>query len=116
MAAAHEGPTASRGRAEGERLKQEGMDRAAEAGRSLLQEAKELLEADARRNPGKLYTSDDAFFLLNADLPDDQEPRSLGNTAGHLFTGGKWRKTGQRRKSVRPNMHANENRVWEYIG
>lgn len=94
--------------AEGERLKQEGMDQAAVNKASLLQ--------FARRVAVDLATTGDG--TCDADMVQAELERlgvdqhALGNAAGRLFTHKDWVPTGEIIKSVRPWAHRNPIKRW----
>jgi hypothetical protein len=105
-------PKLAAAREEGERLKRQGMERAAWSKERLLGYARECALDIARGVLGKrkdgCVTADDVAAQLEAEkLP------GLGNAAGSLFTGGAFEFTGRREKSKRPHAHQNELKVWK---
>lgn len=90
---------------EGERLKRQGMERAAAARPTLLQIAQDLAQEYAQETG--TCTADDVALLLRAkDLPQ------LGCAAGSLFKGKQWYWNGGTTLSVRPRNHRHILRVW----
>lgn len=93
--------------------KAQGMDQAAERRRVTLELAREGLRKMARARIDRCVTADDAQrYLEELGYP----PGLLGNAAGSLFRGADWRWTGRWIRSARVQSHANDLRVWEYIG
>lgn len=98
--------TEARADHEGERLKREGMERAAMSKDTLLGYARGLAVDLARENGGLCH----ADMVAEALAKEGRPP--LGNAAGSLFLGHVWEFTGQRVKSQRAHAHANELKVW----
>tara|TARA_Y100001968_G_C18710860_1_gene415609 strand:- start:129 stop:452 length:324 start_codon:yes stop_codon:yes gene_type:complete len=91
-------------------LKSEGMAAAAADKAELLQIARDAADWVATYGNGYgTCTSDDVAMrmqMLGHKYGD------LGNAAGSIFAGKKWRFTGDRVKSRRPSAHAREIKVW----
>lgn len=94
-------------RAAGERLKLDGMQRAAEHS-TWLDVAREVAKRIARSNPERETHSDEVAVALM----DMGGPTSLGPAAGSLFKGHEWEFTGRRIRSARISNHARELKVW----
>lgn len=99
--------------AAGEAGKLDGMARAAGSRPSLLAFARGLAVGIALSRPDRTCTADDVQRAL---AERGVSLFALGNSAGALFVGGDWRWTGGRVKSERRHAHANEIKVWEYVG
>ena len=115
MATVHAESFASRGRAEGERLKREGMDRAAKnAGSDLLNLARDEVRKVALSRVDRTAHADDAHYAL---IRLGYEPGILGAAAGQLFVKSRgWVKTTEKNISVRSIAHGNEQTIWKYTG
>jgi hypothetical protein len=89
-----------------------GIDLAAENNRPLLGLARRLAAELGRRQ--RFVTADDVQrALVERNLPES----SLGNAAGSVFRGAKWKWDGVSvRKSERVASHGRLIRVWEYVG
>lgn len=90
---------------EGERLRQQGMERAAAAKPTLLQTAQGLAQEYAQER-GKVSADDVALLLRAKELPQ------LGCAAGSLFKGKQWYWNGETMLSARPRNHRHILRVW----
>jgi hypothetical protein len=66
----------------------------------------------ARAGNGECTADDVQRVLIEQGI----SPHALGNAAGSLFRGGDWEWTGRRVKSARVHAHANELKVWRYVG
>jgi hypothetical protein len=99
-------PKLAEAREEGERLRREGMRRAAINGAGLLGYARELAFDLARANGGECH-ADMVAAALKAE-----GYQSLGNAAGSLFAPSMWEDTGKIFKSERPESHRNKLVVW----
>ena len=95
---------------ESERLKQLGMQAAAGNNKAALDLGRRIARALGRKFGN--ITADDVGKILKYDYGIN----SLGPAAGSLFKEkGRWRPTGERRKSERKKNHSRELKVWEYI-
>lgn len=95
---------------ESERLKQLGMAAAAGNNKAALDLGRRIARALGRQF-GKI-TADDVGRILKSDYGI----ASLGPAAGSLFKEkGRWKPTGERRKSHRKTNHSRELKVWEYV-
>ena len=90
----------------GEQRKEAGKQQAADNKPFLLKLAREIAENHPDATTG--ITADEVVAGLVAK---GYSERALGNAAGSLFRGKKWRCVG-RRKSKRPHANGNELRVW----
>ena len=97
--------------AEGDRLKREGMERAADARQGPLKQARRMARFLAQQGR-LLVTIDDVIEYGFPELTAAE----LGNAAGSVFKEKCWRLTAQRVKSRRASNHAREIKVWEYVG
>jgi hypothetical protein len=93
---------------EGERLRDEGMERAASARKELLLRAQSIARLIAMESPNRTCASDDVQELMT-ELGID--PSELGNAAGSLFRGKGWTLV-TTRKSRRTAAHARRIGVW----
>ena len=93
---------------EGERLKAEGMAKAAINRASALSAARALAKSIGHRD--RYVTADDVHHCLF-----DYQKEDLGNAAGSIFRGPTWKFTGRWLKSTRASNHARMIRVWEYV-
>lgn len=96
---------------EGERQKQEGMDRAADNRAARLAIAREVARKLAVKRPTRSITADDVGRYMK-----DNNLGELGPAAGSLFKTKDWEWTGERRNSRRVSNHSRELKVWRYIG
>jgi hypothetical protein len=101
-------PKLAAAREEGERLKRQGMERAATSGAHLLGIAREMAFDLARKDGGECNADRVAAAMQAEGYPP------LGNSAGSLFTDGNWEWTGKFIKSSRQHTHANLLRVWKW--
>lgn len=113
-------PAIAAARAEGERLKRQGMDRATWNKERMLGHAREIAHdvahgilphVDGEKRADGLCTADDVQHNWQRERPL-LDP--LGNLAGSIFAGGNWEFTGERVKSVRSHAHANELKIWKW--
>lgn len=93
----------------GERLKEEGQNRAAVRRLELLQFARDGLENIARSRESREVTADDATRYL---VENGESGNALGAAAGSLFRGKQWEFTGRWVKSEKVTNHASDLRVW----
>jgi len=93
--------------AEGQRLKNEGIKRAANNPVRPLDHAKAFAR-EAALQRGEV-TADDVY---KAFIARGMDYTSLGNAAGAIFRGREWVFTGKWLPSARPSNHAHMNRVW----
>lgn len=91
----------------GEQLKEEGINRAAEAAGSNLELARQAAKDAALKNSDNEVTIDDVRDALDFNL---------GPASGAVFRGSDWQFTGKRVKSTFPANHAREIKVWRYVG
>jgi len=94
--------------AQGERLKQEGLDAVEHDGEFLLLMRKHAIEIS--RSSGFVTTDNLRVIADKMGLV----PRSP-NSWGGIFRGPKWKIIG-RQKSAVPGNHAREIKVWRYVG
>ena len=94
-----------------EQAKESGMAKAAKNKASLLAYARQLATDHPLARVG--ITMDEVVAAL---VEEGKSAHCLGNAAGALFKGDCWEFTGERRKSKRVHAHANELKVWKYIG
>ena len=94
---------------EGERLKKEGMEAAADLRPSDLELARQIAREIAHNNGG-LCDADKVGRVLKYRFGID----SLGPAAGSLFKGAEWDWSGQYIKSVRTTNHGRMLRVWRH--
>jgi len=93
-------------------LKDVGMAAAADRNKAALKLGQAYVERAARRRYNHTATADDAAAGFEMDgFP----PNILGNAAGSLFRGKKWRFTGAWKPSERTTNHGHQNRVWQLI-
>jgi inosine/xanthosine triphosphate pyrophosphatase family protein len=85
-----------------DRAKREGMQRAADNGRTSLENARRIARQIALTREDLCITADDVGRLV----PD------LGPAAGSLFKTDEWHWTGQFKKSSRVTNHSRLLRVW----
>ena len=90
-------------------LKSEGMESAAVNKAELLEKARDIAERTAQKRSDQCCTSDDVAMWMQYL---GYRYSDLGNAAGSIFAGKKWRFTGHRVKSRRPSAHAREIKVW----
>lgn len=95
---------------EGQRLKKEGMERAAKNRAEALLRARKIAVAIGRTGCGvhadmvaSLY-----YRRYGVRMADD-----LGNSAGSIFKGGEWVFTGDRTTSARKKNHGRELKIWK---
>ena len=89
----------------GEKLKEEGMDLAAERRAAALEVARSLAFQIARHRVD--ITADDVYRVMPPHLAE-----ALGPAAGRIFTGRMWRFTGRWVKSQRASNRSRFIRVW----
>ena len=95
--------------ASGNALKNEGMQAAATHQAELLQIARNAAEWVANHIRYGTCTSDDVAMRMQYL---GYRYSDLGNAAGSIFAGKKWRFTGDRIRSQRPSAHAREIKIW----
>ena len=91
----------------GEKLKREGMNKAADSRERQLAYARHVAEQIALSREDRTC---DADLVQKVLIPDNI---ALGNSAGSLFRNKKWKWTGKFKKSERPMNHARLIRVWK---
>lgn len=96
----------------GEKLKQQGMEQAADNARDYLHIAREVAQEIAKGRFDRCVTADDVGRVMKVDYGID----TLGPAAGSLFKTNNWKWTGEFRKSKRVTNHSRLLRVWQYIG
>lgn len=90
---------------------EKGIGRAAENKASLLKFARGLAVGLGVKN-GRVTADDVQRAMVDRGISE----RALGNAAGALFRGPRWRFTGETVKSVRVHSHGRLIRVWQYTG
>ena len=93
---------------ESQRLKDEGMARAAEHEASLLSIARDCAKAVALAGNGTCNADQVGKRMAMMEHSID----ALGPAAGSIFKGGGWEFTGDRVKSQRVSNHSRELKVW----
>jgi hypothetical protein len=93
--------------------KEHGMEVAAMNRAELLEEVRELARSIATGRPEGTCDMD---LLVDRMLRRGLKPEALGNAAGSVFMGREWEFTGRRKRSARVSRHANEIKVWRYVG
>lgn len=93
----------------GEQLKDEGMDKAACNRDFDLAIARNTAVMIAQGRQDRSCTADDVQRVLI------ERGISLGNAAGSIFRGKRWRFTGRFVKSQRVSNHASIRRVWQLV-
>lgn len=68
--------------------------------------------AVAQSRPDRTCTADDVQEAL---IQAGYKASELGNAAGAVFRGKRWRHTGLWRASARASNHGHQNRVWELV-
>jgi hypothetical protein len=111
-------PPAPDRKAEGERRKREGMERATWGKERLLGHAREIAHdvargvlprANGRYNSNGICVADDVAAQFEREGLE-----WIGNAAGQLFQDGNWTWTGKLVKSDRPHAHRNLLREWKW--
>ena len=99
--------------AEGERLRDAGIDQAADmmGRRFQLEKAREIAVHHATLHGEVTY--DDVYSEM---LCLDYRPELLGKAAAAVFSGPEWEPTGEWRRSGRVTNHARAIRVWRLRG
>ena len=92
----------------GEKLKEEGMDAAAQGKRQVLEYAQLIAIELAKADPNRECDADQVQNIIR------KSGYELGNAAGSIFKGGKWVCVGFK-KSERPQNHARLVRVWRLL-
>jgi hypothetical protein len=95
-----------------EAAKLAGMDLAAVARDSILDEARRAAVFIASLRDDRSVSADDVMERL---CSLGRKPEELGNAAGSVFRGKRWRWNGKWVKSRRETNHARMIRVWELI-
>lgn len=88
-----------------------GINAAASHNATLLVEAREVARELAKG--GRAISADD---VVEGMMRRGYGVHCLGNAAGSLFRTRGWRATGERVKSKRIHAHANDLRLWIWIG
>ena len=94
---------------EGEKLKAEGMERAAMSGKEMLE-----LCRDTARDILHTGRSDVTMDEIRAKLNLDKNATNSQNWMGSVFRHPDFEATGEFRKSKIPSNHAHCNRVWRF--
>lgn len=94
------------------RLADQGIERAARGKGAVLELARRGAVEIARSRSSHTVTADDVQAWLVGKGIDEG---TLGNAAGSVFRGSRWRYTGRTVKSQRPASHGRLIRVWELI-
>ena len=94
----------------GEQLKRDGMAKAAENRKGVLELARGIAIGFALSRPTKTCCADD---VIEALIIRGHRPEELGNAAGSIFKRDTWTFTGEWKPSRRPSNHARFVRVWQ---
>lgn len=97
----------------GQQAKEQARDRVERSRPHLLSLAREQAVALARRDPERTCTIDQVRAAMGRLGIGDAE---FATIAGVVFRGKDWQWTGRRVRSKRAEAHANEQRVWQYVG
>ena len=97
-----------------ERLKQQGMEAAAEARSEALDMARGIAMRLGLQRNGEGVTADDVYWVMCDEYPE--LVKELGNAAGSIFKGKEWRTYGEFVESKRVSRHRNAIRIWYYKG
>ena len=94
----------------GEQRKSDGMSKAAQAKKQLLEDARQIAKVIAIDGDGTCNADQVAEALRLRKMPE------LGPAAGSLFKSSDWEFSGERVLSTQPNNHSREIRVWKWVG
>tara|TARA_R100000388_G_C7239180_1_gene160040 strand:+ start:1229 stop:1612 length:384 start_codon:yes stop_codon:yes gene_type:complete len=97
---------------EAKRRKEEGMDRAAQAKKELLQHARDIAVWYAKNEGNGYCCSDDVAMVMQKLELDYSE---LGMAAGSIFKSKEWEYSGFNRKTKRVVAHAREIKIWRLV-